>query len=191
MNTEYGVHFITTFRGKKFHYLDPDPEDIDIRDIAHALSMTCRFGGHVREFYSVAEHSMRVAILVPPRLMIPALLHDAHEAYLHDVPRPIKYDMPGYKEMADRIQRAIDIKFNIDKLSVEDEAIIKNADNVMLMTEAKSLGINTDGWVEIEKPLAGEFVPVKHGVAEVGFMLMWKKLTEGGQDGGAKVPASV
>jgi len=87
--TEYDEHWITTYTGKRFHYLDPQPEEIDIVDIAHALSLTCRFGGHCKEFYSVAEHSIRVAEIVPKEFQLLALLHDAGEAYTGDVQSPI------------------------------------------------------------------------------------------------------
>jgi hypothetical protein len=76
--------------GKAFYVTDPKPEDIDILDIAHSLSMQCRYNGHTKGFYSVAEHSVLVANLVPPRLRLQALLHDASEAYVGDVIRPIK-----------------------------------------------------------------------------------------------------
>ncbi len=141
---EYSGHWITTFMGKKFHYLDPQPDEIGIKDIAHALSLTCRFGGHCREFYSVAQHSIHVAELVSPKLKLSALLHDAHEAYLHDVPRPIKLDMSGYKEMADRIQVAINKKFNLIS-----SPLIREADNIMLMTEARDLMSNVNDWAEL------------------------------------------
>ena len=99
MLNEYTDHWISTYTDKKFHYLNPTEEEICIEDIAHALALTCRFGGHCSKFYSVAEHSIRVSNIVPETLRLQALLHDAHEAYLHDVPRPIKEDIPQYKIM--------------------------------------------------------------------------------------------
>src|ERR1017187_10636100 len=77
---------ITTFSGIHFWPLLPNPADIRIEDIAHALSNQCRFAGHAREFYSVAEHSVRVSQLCPPEDALWGLLHDASEAYLTDVP---------------------------------------------------------------------------------------------------------
>src|ERR1035441_1601867 len=80
---------ITTFSGVRFWPLIPNPADIRIEDIAHALSNQCRFGGHTREFYSVAEHSVRVSQLCTPENALWGLLHDASEAYLSDVTAPI------------------------------------------------------------------------------------------------------
>jgi len=79
---EYDGHWVNTYTGKHFHYLDPQPEEIDIIDIAHSLSLTCRYGGHCKQFYSVGDHSIRVAEIVPDELKLRALLHDAAEAYL-------------------------------------------------------------------------------------------------------------
>ena len=82
--------WIQTMSGVIFYPLDPRPEEIRIEDIAHALSHQCRFAGHCREFYSVAEHSVRVSRELPQEFMLWGLLHDASEAYLVDLPRPIK-----------------------------------------------------------------------------------------------------
>ena len=162
---EYNGHWISTFTGKKFHYLNPQPDEIDIRDIAHALSLTCRFGGHCREFYSVADHSIRVADEVGRDYKLSALLHDAHEAYLHDVPRPIKQDILGYKEIADLIQKAINSKFNL-----HFSYAVSYADDVLLATEARDLGLNTEDWVELPTPLQTIIYPWESKVAESIFL---------------------
>lgn len=174
MTNEYQDHFITTFTGHKFHYLSPSLEEIDIRDIAHALSMTCRFGGHCREYYDVASHSIFVSNLVQQKHKLSALLHDAHEAYLHDVPRPIKRDMPQYKIMADNIQRVINEKYGLE---MNEE--IKHADEVMLATEARDLGLDMTDWAELPPPLPQELRVVKHGIAEIAFLYTFRDLTEG------------
>src|SRR5271156_4912831 len=87
-NSSSDSAWIQTFTGKKFYPFNPKPQDIDIRDIAHALSNICRFTGHTKRFYSVAEHSRNVAKLVPAHMKLQALLHDASEAYLCDIARP-------------------------------------------------------------------------------------------------------
>lgn len=162
---EYDGHWITTFTGKKFHYLDPRPSEIDIRDIAHALSLTCRFGGHCKVFYSVADHSIRVMDLVEKPYKLTALLHDAHEAYLHDVPRPIKLDMKGYKEIADRIQLAIDSRFKIKR-----NFDISFVDNILLATEARDLLVSTKDWADLPTPLEEIIFPWTSRDAEESFI---------------------
>src|SRR5271165_7548492 len=82
--------WIQTYTGRVMYPLDPRPEEINIIDIAHALSNLCRFTGHVRTFYSVAEHSVRVSQHCDPKDALWGLLHDASEAYLADMSRPMK-----------------------------------------------------------------------------------------------------
>ena len=98
--------WIQTYTGKKFWPLDPRPEDVDIVDIAHALSMQCRFGGHCLRFYSTAEHSVYVSHHCGSAALI-GLLHDGSEAYLLDMLAPIKEYMPDYKAAEKRCQAAV------------------------------------------------------------------------------------
>lgn len=79
-----------SYTGRLIDFNHPAPEQIDLTDIAHALSNICRFGGHSGPFYSVAQHSILVAALAPPHLRREALMHDAAEAYLGDVIKPLK-----------------------------------------------------------------------------------------------------
>jgi uncharacterized protein len=104
---------IETASGKKIYFLDPNPDDFDIEDIAFSLSNQCRFNGHV-PFYSVAEHCLWVAAKLPTEHKLAGLLHDASEAYLSDVPTPVKQCLPDYKKIEANLQAAIDKKFNID-----------------------------------------------------------------------------
>jgi hypothetical protein len=128
--------WIETYTGKQFHILAPQPEEIDIYDIAHALSMQCRYTGHCEAFYSVAEHSYIVSLLVPKEHALAALFHDASEAYLTDVASPVKPHLTNYKELEDTIMTAIAKKVGfIYPLSYE----VKQADRAMLKTEAKYL----------------------------------------------------
>jgi len=89
MNSTRIGDWIETYTGKQFYPLDPYPEDIDVRDIAHALSNLCRFTGHCRAFYSVAEHSIYVSTHVPKTMALQALFHDAPEAYIADISGPL------------------------------------------------------------------------------------------------------
>ena len=82
--------YVSTYTGKQFFPLDPQQDQVDIEDIAHGLAYQCRFNGQTRYFYSVAQHSLIVAGLVPKRLYLAALLHDAAEAYMGDMVKPLK-----------------------------------------------------------------------------------------------------
>jgi hypothetical protein len=124
--------WMQTATGKKFWPLDPRPEDVDVTDIAYALSKICRYGGHCLDFYSVAEHSVLVAQAAPKPLRIKALLHDATEAYLGDVIRPLKRFIPGYAEMEARVAAAIAAHFGLENLH---DPIVKEIDNNIILDE--------------------------------------------------------
>ena len=134
--------WMQTYTGRAVYPLDLRPEDIDIRDIAHSLSLQCRYAGHVRQFYSVAEHSVHVARWVLEETIdgfvaIEALLHDATEAYLVDVPRPIKPFLTGYKEAERRVSHAIAERFGLDMAGHPE--IVHEADNRILHDERAAL----------------------------------------------------
>ena len=106
------MSYITTVTGKHFYPLDPKPQDIDILDIAHALSLICRANGHFKHFYSVAQHSIACAKEAAARghsaeVILGCLLHDASEAYLCDVTRPVKKHIPQYLQAENRLQEMI------------------------------------------------------------------------------------
>lgn len=126
--------WIRTFKGVEYWPLDPRPEDVLIEDIAHALANMCRYAGHTSRFYSVAEHSIIVSRLVAPELALSALLHDATEAYVVDVPRPLKRFLMNYAEVEELNWQAIAAKFELDPVLHES---IKNADNAILVKEMK------------------------------------------------------
>ena len=95
--------------------VDPKPEMVHIEDIANALSNICRFTGHVKKFYSVALHSVRVSYLVPPEDALQALLHDATEAYMSDINSPLKHTdaLAGYRLLEQRMWEVIAEKYGI------------------------------------------------------------------------------
>lgn len=168
-----------TSSGKQFFPLKPDPEAICIQDIAHALSNLCRFGGHVKEFYSVAQHSIIVASLLPPELQLAGLLHDATEAYLVDIPRPLKIALPEYKVIEERLAEVIEAKYGV---SFEDPRI-KHADNVALMTEARDLlGPTPAQWGVNVQPSAIEITPMSPYEARTRFLHLFFELV-GKRDG--------
>lgn len=129
-------NWMQTYTGVQFWPMDPRPEEIVIDDIAHALSNCCRYAGHCREFYSVAEHSVLVSEVVPPEHAFQALLHDATEAYLVDVPRPLKRYLTNYHEIEDTLWKAIAKRFGIPE---ELHPSIKEADNAVLLAEAEQI----------------------------------------------------
>src|ERR1017187_2988058 len=109
-----------------------------VEDIAHALAHRCRFGGHASKFYSVAEHSVHVSQLYLPEHALWGLLHDASEAYLVDLPRPLKLlpEFAPYREAECQLQRAVAVRFGLPPYQ---PASVTEADDTMLWIEAHSL----------------------------------------------------
>ncbi len=131
------MSWITTYTGKRFYPLDPKEEDVDIVDIAHALSLVCRFGGHCLKFYSVAQHSVLVSqYVLDESLKLTALLHDAAEAYTADICRPIKHHFKEFKEVEDRLERVIMKKYGGIFPMPEGVRVV---DDSLLLTEARDL----------------------------------------------------
>ena len=130
--------WLQTFSGRKFWPLDSIPEDIYIEDIAHALSLICRFGGHCSEFYSVAQHSVLVAGAVTQEHKLWALLHDATEAYLGDIVRPLKHSQQllPYRQIETALMHCICLRFGMLPMMPQE---VKYADNCMLLTEKREL----------------------------------------------------
>ena len=129
---------IRTFTGRYINLLEPDPVQIDIRDIAHALSNECRFSGHTQRHYSVAEHSVVGSYFVPADQRLRFLLHDATEAYLKDLPKPLKMlpQFDFYNELEDMWAAAIATRFCIEAEMTEE---MKLVDRAMLVSEQRDL----------------------------------------------------
>jgi uncharacterized protein len=133
------VSYIRTYSGGRFWPLDPHPDDLEIEDIAHALSNLCRWTGHSEKFYSVAQHCVLVSANLPSHPQLEGLMHDASEAYLSDLSRPVKH-APGlgevYRQAEKKIEEAIAMKFDLPK---DTSPEIKMVDNRLLYTEARDL----------------------------------------------------
>lgn len=167
-------HWIITYTGEAIEPLSPDPERIHVEDIAHSLANQCRFTGHVRSFYSTAQHSVLVSLLVPSEYAIWGLLHDASEAYVSDIASPVKRhpDFGTYYNIAEeRLELAVAERFNLPWPMPKE---IKIADKMMLRAEQRDLMPNdpSDGPI-YEK----EVVPWSHYDAERIFLSRYATLT--------------
>lgn len=178
---------IATYSGGRFYIGTPSPDEVDIDDIAHALSNLCRFTGHTRKFFSVAEHSINVMRVVAnlivgkqepvPRMQLKdtltwALLHDAHEAYIGDISRPFKWYLetiaPGMLDsVLGRIDTAIEEHF---RLGPEPKALIKQADNICLAAEKRDLMPKTGKWEGMPEPHEWECVGMAPNDARQHFL---------------------
>ncbi len=147
--------FIQTVSGKRVNPFEPDPDELDIADIANALANQCRFGGHCSPYYSVAQHSCLVADLVlelggSTDDALWALLHDASEAYLVDLPHPIKHRSELgrlYAASEAPLQEAIVARFG---LPPEPPATLKPLDRALLATERRAVAAVAWHWPELD-----------------------------------------
>ena len=129
--------YITTYSGRHFYPLSPDPDDILIEDIAHALSLICRGNGQVRIFHSVGEHCLGCALEArargySERVILGCLLHDASVCYMSDVPRPFKKELKDYQEIEDKLLSCIYKKFLGSDIAEEEYMKIKEIDDDLL-----------------------------------------------------------
>lgn len=167
---------ILTVSGAYFPLLSPRPSDIRIGDVAHALANVCRFAGHTREFYSVAQHSVLVSEIVPREDALAALLHDAAEAYVGDVTRPLKPYLADYGAIEVRIMESVLRAFD---LPTEMPASVKYADRVLLATEQRDLmPEHGDIWPILEgiQALPTKIKPWSPSLARTNFLVVFEAL---------------
>ena len=170
-------NWMQTYTGKAYYPADPHPDDVDIKDIAHALSNICRFAGHCRKFYSVAEHSYYVSRMVAPEHALQGLLHDAPEAYCQDIPRPLKVNLPDYNKIEALNRRAICYRFNLD---FQEPQEVKQADDDILLAEHRVLfpGLPPAEWsVPGAKPCGVIITAMPPKEAEMFFLTRYNELT--------------
>ena len=138
------MSYITTYTGKHFDPIQPEPGLFDLTDISHALSLLCRGNGHMKHFYSVAQHSIACAEEAKARgysarVQLGCLLHDASECYMSDVPTPFKKKLPEYEMQEDRLLRMIFEKYLGSDLTKEELDLVKEIDHTMLLYDLKEL----------------------------------------------------
>lgn len=169
-----GNEFIRTYTGLKFWPLEARKYEINILDIAHALSNICRFTGHCKEFYSVAQHSIYVSSILPKKYQFWGLMHDASEAYLCDISRPIKHskEMAGYRKAEEKLMSIIASKFG---LIMPMPDIIHTADIKMLAAELRDL-MPADDWINWSEPAPFTVKPCSPSIAEKLFLEKFEEL---------------
>ena len=171
--------WIQTFSGGQFHILDPQQDEILITDIGHALAMLCRFTGHTRKFYSIAEHCVLGSRIVPPKDALYFLMHDSSESYLNDINRPLKHFTgvgSEYLPVEKVVMEAILHKF---RLPLEEPPSIKKFDNAMLFAEKEQLLVPMEWdakWNDV-KPADIKVKCWAPEVAEVEFLHRFYELT--------------
>jgi hypothetical protein len=161
------AHWIQTFTGHRVNVFDPDPQTIRLVDISRGLSNTCRFAGQIPQHYSVGQHSLIMSLMVPPDCALEALMHDAAEAYLGDVPKPVKEGLPDYRRVSEILEAAIALKFG---LVYPWPDAVHVADRRMVLTEAAMLGRDTSGWGVDGEPYGIEIGIMKPDAVNDAFM---------------------
>ena len=169
--------WLQTYSGRRFNPTKPNPEAIVLQDIAHALSMLCRFNGHCHHFYSVAQHSVLVSHICNGEDALWGLLHDASEAYLTDLPRPLKRSgkMDSYIEFEHQMQKAVCKRFGLPE---KEPYNVKRADTILLATEARDLmSPRHPDWIQPTNPLPFKIEPWDPKQAEWEFLERFKQVT--------------
>lgn len=168
--------WIQTFTGRKIYPLDIRSGDICIEDIAHSLAYQCRFNGHSLCYYSVAEHSVIVSQFVPIELALDGLLHDASEAYLCDLPRPLKQSFHDYVKAEQNAERVIARKFGT-KFPIHPA--VKEIDNQILLDERDQIMVPCEHeWSLTGNPLGVRLECWSPEEAEDRFLERYNWLTE-------------
>ena len=168
---------VSTRSGRRVALLNPSPSQIVIGDIAHGLAHQCRFNGQTNKFYSVAQHSVLVASILPRELRLAGLLHDASEAYLGDVVQPLKDLLPEYQAIEENFCKVLGMRFGVN---LQHNDAIRHADLVVLATERRDLmPMDMADWSSIAgiTPMSRTIKPMPPEAASAQFMEMFFTLT--------------
>lgn len=168
--------WLLTASGRHFDLIDPQPDQIHILDIAQALANEARYNGHTRYFYSVAQHSVLASTITTGQHAKEALLHDAAEAYLKDIPSPLKGLLPDYRAIEARVDAVIRPTFGLPARHSEQ---VKRADLILLATERRDLmPRDSTPWPILDgvEPLPRKITTVSPNVAQARFIRRWVEL---------------
>lgn len=174
--TPTSTAYVSTYLGHRFHPAAPRIDDVHIEDIAHGLAFQCRFNGQTQAFYSVAQHSLLVAGLVPARLRLAALLHDAAEAYLGDLVKPLKPLFPEFSKLEGRVMAVIGERFGVAGFA---DPAIKRADLIALATEKRDLMPHScEPWAALAgvTPVPTRIRPLAPPEAKAAFLERFREL---------------
>lgn len=172
------MSLLRTYSNKEYNLLEFSASDVDIRDIAHSLAFQCRYGGHCKEFFSVAQHSVLVSKMCPEHPLW-GLLHDASEAYCFDIPYPLKVLLSDYKGIEDKIQMAIAEAFGLGVFPGKIYPMkVHEVDKRMLATEERDLFKGQIAWDHSYPPFDDlQIKPRSPEVAKIMFINRYNKLT--------------
>lgn len=175
--------WMQTFTGRKFWPLDPRADEIALEDIAHGLAMTCRYGGHPKHFYSVAEHAVLVSLYVPSEFALHGLLHDSAETYIGDMIRPLKHtpEMSEFRRTEERIEVAVAEAFGL-AWTPQAHAAVKEIDDRILVDEITELMADPTMYLETGRlaetvPVGALIVGLPPYLAETAFLARYRELT--------------
>lgn len=135
--------WIGLLSGTRFNYNRPEESNVTVEDLAGALSNICRFSGHLPQFYSVAQHLVNTSKIVPADVAFDALMHDTAEAFTNDLPTPLKWALPIFKELEIKIESAMADKFGFQ---YPYPSAVKEADTIMLLLEKKYVKLDNLEW---------------------------------------------
>ncbi|WP_051974527.1 hypothetical protein [Cupriavidus necator] len=178
-----------TRSGLRVNLAHPEPEQFDIRDIALGLARECRYANQLDFHYSVAQHSVIVARHIDPEFALDGLLHDASEAYIRDLPSPLKALLPDYKAVETRIEQAIRVRFGLspdsdrrihDQVKAVDRRVAAAERQDLLPPIANPVPLTEEPWHALDgiEPIPEAIVPWSYQASFAGFLYMFAQYSD-------------